>query len=213
MPDVNPFDFASSDAAPARARKTPGIGRSPWVWVAVGSALLLLALCGGGATIGYLALRSKSPADAGRNDGPQKKPLGEPVAKLKAQQLFYEYGENELAADGRYAGKTLCISGELHAAKKDSQGRYCVGFVTMEFPGMSERAYAKLSPRDKKWFNEGYPPNVVCYIDPDAQGAFAKLPAMSERAIIGRCVGRHADSEVGRGYIVVLEDCILGEAR
>jgi hypothetical protein len=220
MSQANPFDY-DSPSPPEQGRRATGPAVPVWAWLAIGGAFVLLMLCGGAVLVGYWALRLKAPAQA-QLQGPatdrqgtgtdRKVPLGEPIATVNAVDLFQEFAKNELAADERYNGKTIRVSGSLLGAKKDAKGRYAAGFEVFAMTGLSPAAYARLSPKEKQWFREGhYPPNVLCYIDPDAQGQFAKLPAESNATIIGRCVGRRQDSEVPDGYVVVLEDCILSD--
>jgi hypothetical protein len=84
-----------------------------------------------------------------------------------------------------------------------------VGFRVTGDQILSTAAYARLSSQEKQWYNQGYPPNVVCYLAPEALGAFAALKKGSPVRVVARCKGKRKDDSVWSGQKVVLEECVL----
>src|SRR6266566_3092779 len=80
----------------------------------------------------------------------------EPPIRIDVGQLWGAYRTNAIAADERYKGKTLEVTGSIGRITSDA-----VGFVMISFPGLDNAQYNRLTPREKRWFNEGFPPNVV----------------------------------------------------
>ena len=131
-----------------------------------------------------------------------------PTIKMQATQLWDEYLNNAIAADEKYKGKTIEVNGGEFAMSSDS-----VGFVIVSAPGLTNAEYNRLSERQRKWFNKGYPPNIVCKIDPAFRSGFAKVKNRASFTIIGKCVGSHRDEEVWSGMVVVLEGCRPSEGQ
>jgi hypothetical protein len=63
-----------------------------------------------------------------------------------------------------------------------------------------------MSEQERKWFHEGYPPNVVCYIAQGAENPFAVLKEDMEVKLVGKVIGSRK-APAWRGHIVELEDC------
>ena len=66
---------------------------------------------------------------------------------------------------------------------------------------------AKLKPQQRKWEEDGYPPNVLCYPAAD-QAALEALPADRDVTLRGVCKGRREDDGKYMGYVVVVTDCV-----
>jgi hypothetical protein len=63
-----------------------------------------------------------------------------------------------------------------------------------------------MTAQERKWYNEGYPPNVLCYFADAAQAAGAQRPK-GQAKVLGRCAGVTRDPAVWKGYVVTLLDC------
>src|SRR5207249_9191161 len=99
-----------------------------------------------------------------------------PIATGWASQVWSDYGENAVKADSFYKGKYVQLKGEVRCVQTDANGRYYVGFVApVDFGGVSKARYNRMTPQEKKWFNEGFPPNVICYLAIDSQTDFAQV--------------------------------------
>ncbi len=131
-----------------------------------------------------------------------------PVASLTAVQLWNTYGMNELTADGDYKGKYLDISGSVQSVNKGADGRYVVGFAVVAPAALNQRQLAQLSPRERKWFKDGYPPNVVCYFSKENEAAFADVKIGKEVTVTAKVVGRKS-ADVWRDYVVELDNAAL----
>jgi hypothetical protein len=125
------------------------------------------------------------------------------VATLSAAGLWQEFGANPLQADSKYKGKVLKVTGTVRTVEPNERGRYFVGFEV--FPQGS--LPAGQSDQQKKWFNEGYPPMVICYLDPAMRSKFEEVKKGQRIEVLGRCVGRKKDPSGLKDYIVVLKDC------
>jgi hypothetical protein len=132
----------------------------------------------------------------------QRSELGIPETQADAGQLWDAYEENAIAADQKYKGKVIRIKGTVSRITSDT-----IGFGKVEAAGLSPAAYARLTPQEKKWFKEGYPPNIVCKIDPRFREQFAQAKRDKPFALIGRCLGSFPDANVYKGMVVKLEDC------
>jgi hypothetical protein len=74
--------------------------------------------------------------------------------------------------------------------------------------GLTPEQLATQSDKERKWFSEGYPPNVICRIAPDQVEAFADLKPNRQCTVRGVCEGKR-DADVGGGYVVTFSDCKL----
>ncbi len=118
-----------------------------------------------------------------------------PPLEMAAEGLWGEYGNNEVQADMRYAGKNIKIIGRVEVVQKDTAGKYFVGLSVLGTPVGA------------------WPPNVICYVDPKATEGISKIKIDKQTTLIGRCVGRKPPVKSGtwQEYIVVLEACRLAE--
>ncbi len=85
--------------------------------------VFLVALVGLGLT-GYLFSRTISPAPKQKSAQyaePVKSPDG--VYSIGAVRLWREYNENEVAADTRYKGQRLSVTGTIVSIERDYEGR------------------------------------------------------------------------------------------
>ena len=198
--------------------------RLPLVPIAAG--LLGIVLFGSGLALGIAIERNR---DKGQASAPAAAPAGAPaaapaaekappgqamapVATFAAPGLFEEYEKNALAADAKYKDRPVEVAGIVGKVEADAQRRYFVGFVIIEYPGVSQARYNRMTPQEKKWYNEGYPPNVIGYISPQVQADFAQLKKGDSVRIVGRCKGRqHVGPSVWKDFVVILDDCVLAK--
>ena len=107
--------------------------------------------------------------------------------RVTAADLFKAYQENAEAADGKYKGKTLVISGRIDKLRlDDSSGKSFVGFHVVKGK---------------------YPPQIVCYVEPSQKDQFGKVSGNVE--LVGTCQGRFEVMGYYQGFVVMLEKCRL----
>lgn len=185
---------------------------------ALAFSLTLYAVCG----IGLFAFsdRSQHREAVGQPSGPvvtggtppspqasgAPKVLPQPVSRIDAVELWRQYGDNPIGADGRFKDRYIEVSGTVRLVQKDEAGRYSVGLSVVTRIGLDQDALDRLPARELRWQKDGYPPNVICFITPGGEGAFAALREDASVKIIGCCKGNRS-AEVYKGYVVVLEDC------
>lgn len=132
---------------------------------------------------------------------------GEPVAKLSAIDLFNEYGANTLAADKKYKGKLIEVTG-WGVIARDGE-RYTFGFEVIVFPGMTQAQLARLSAREQKWFRDGkYPPNVIAKLNSEGEKGAADYKSGQTVRVTGFVRGTKK-ADVWRDHIVEMDDCDL----
>jgi hypothetical protein len=128
-------------------------------------------------------------------------PPADPEVKVDAVRLFYDYNDNAVAADQKYKGKALRVTGTVREVASDWIG-FVVGEVSME---ISPAQYRALSEKRKRWFNDGVDSSVICQIDPAHKDGFAKAVKGKPFSVVGRCVGVKTDPEAWEGKVVHLE--------
>ncbi len=64
-----------------------------------------------------------------------------------------------------------------------------------------------MTAEEKKWFNEGYPPDVVAQFPASRQDQLAKLKKGETVFVVGRVTGRKNSVGVPKGYVVEMEEC------
>jgi hypothetical protein len=171
--------------------------------------MLLVAAAVGG---GIIALLKKKPVVASvkpartapvtrqaieREDEPKAPPKSaqiEPVATMYATALWEDYGRNALATDAKYKGKYVEFSAQIGAIQKGEDGRYFIGVWVLQY----------LSPRQAQLYPEGIPPNIICYLSPEARDDFLNAKIGSSMRFIAKVVGSKP-ANVWRGYILELE--------
>jgi hypothetical protein len=123
----------------------------------VRTALLALALV-------LLGCGKRSPA-------PPAAPAA-PAATVKAGDLLKEYSANAVAADGKYKGKVIQVSGKFGSAQKAPLMGYAV----------------ELLPEDAGDVNTN---TVQCFIVEEAQDDVAKLQQGQKITVQGTCDGQY----------------------
>jgi hypothetical protein len=108
---------------------------------------------------------------AGCKSKPDQVPApGAPELKVKAGDLIKEYQANALAADGKYKGKTIELTGKFGSVQK--AGLY--GYALL------------MTPEDTSDENAS---SVLCILLPEAQDEAAKLKANDPVTLKGICDG------------------------
>jgi hypothetical protein len=141
---------------------------------------------------------------------PTKPVEPKPVASLNVVTLWEEFLHNGLAADTKYKDKYVEISGGVRVIQNDAKGRYFVGFEIVSPAALTQGQYNRLSPMEKKWFREGYPPNVVCYLSSEAQQSFASIKPGQRIKVVAKVIGSKR-ADVWRDVMVELEDARLSK--
>src|SRR5262249_13511450 len=122
------------------------------------SLATLFALC-----LGLVGCRTRTAPVAG--------PPAAPAATVKAGDLLKEYGTNAVAADAKYKGKLVQVSGKFGAAQKAP----LLGYAVQLLP--EDAADVTLS-------------SVQCFIVESAEADVARLQPEQKIAIQGTCDGQ-----------------------
>ncbi len=147
----------------------------------------------------------------GKVGGPP--PAGKPAAEVDAKAVWWEYGENAAAADAKYKGKTLAITANVRKIEPAGAGYVADLGATVSVAPQSRAAYIRLDAKQKKWFNEGPPANVLAFLATGAEKGFASLkvpmPPQDTITLIGVCRGMEKNVDVFKGYTVSFERCVV----
>lgn len=127
----------------------------------------------------------------------------EPVGKGNAATLWQEFGGNQIAADERYVGKYLAVTGMVKEVKKGAKdGRYYVGFWGCYGSGFGTTGR---ETRD-------HLPGVICYIAEGKAGEFGSVQPDQTVTVVAKVAEkRRAPLAAYQDYIVVLEDATLSK--
>jgi len=113
-------------------------------------------------TLGLVGCKTRTPPPAAPSA---------PSVTVKAGDLLKEYGGNAVAADAKYKGKTIQVSGKFSSAQKAPLLGYAVQLV----------------PEDAGDVNMSY---VQCFIVESAEAEVAKLQAGQMITLQGLCDGQ-----------------------
>ncbi|MBN1634756.1 MAG: hypothetical protein JW917_11375 [Ignavibacteria bacterium] len=94
------------------------------------------------------------------------KPEDDGSIRISADNLYKEYSDNPVAADEKFKGKTLKVTGNISLINQEKDGRILIMY-------------------DTKAIN-GY---IFCYFDETESKKIAKLKPGDYRTIKGRCTG------------------------
>jgi hypothetical protein len=170
--------------------------------------VVLACLLGAGVIVGAAMLAGNEGAKAPQ-PGPaakEKQADDEPPPSVSAYELWAMARDNALAAEEKFRGKPLRVTGTVGRVGDDNG--YYVGLMTVEGAGaLPTEQIARMSAQQKKWFNEGYPPNVLCFLAPSARQTAAPLKKGKVASIVGVYGGTKKDESVYKGYVVILKDC------
>jgi hypothetical protein len=135
-----------------------------------------------------------------------------PAISTTAYELWESFRNNDPEAM-KYKGKYVLVTGVVcrrlqEAGSLRFPNRPYIGLEVAESRPLSEEELAALPPHQQRWFHEGYPPNVVCYINPASQTAFAQVLERQQIKVLGQVLGgREADA--WQNYVLDLVDCRL----
>lgn len=121
-----------------------------------GIVIAMLFLCAG------VASSPSSPATFRNEEGE----VAAEVVRVTAQALYSEYESNEIAADAKYAGQPILVSGTVTEVGKDMFGNMYVSLKTNHIFG-----------------------TVVCYFDDANVASLSKVKQGQYMNILGRCDG------------------------
>jgi hypothetical protein len=113
--------------------------------------------------LGLLGCRTRTAPTAGSSAAP--------VATVKAGDLLKEYGTNAVAADTKYKGKLVKVSGKFGSAQKAPLLGYAVQLLPEDSPDVNVSA-------------------VQCFIVESAESDVAKLQPGQMITIQGTCDGQ-----------------------
>lgn len=86
--------------------------KNKWLWIGVVVVLIVIGRAGNGGSSG-------ASGSAGESAEVRK-----PDVAVTARKLWAEYDENEVAADGKYKGKTIEVTGEILEIRKTLGSAY-----------------------------------------------------------------------------------------
>jgi hypothetical protein len=115
-------------------------------------------------SVGLLGCKTKTP--------PPPPPPAAPPPLVKAGDLLKEYGSNALAADSKYKGKLIQVTGKFGSVQKAPLLGYAV----------------QLMPEDAADVNLSY---VQCFLEESAHADAAKLQAGQMIKLEGTCDGQY----------------------
>src|SRR5207245_7096922 len=97
--------------------------------------------------------------------------MPKPVATLTSEELIGEYQKNEVGADQKYKDKLIQVSGTVAGVKKAPLMGYYVGLGSAQEADMYD---------------------IMCFLDPSAEGDAGQLKIGDKVTIMGMCQGKAA---------------------
>jgi hypothetical protein len=202
-PPPQPIPAKRSGPPPLPQQASPGFKRRRLIAAGAGLAAVCFLGCAG-VLAAVLAL-----------GGPPASPFAEPV-KVSADDLFQQYREDLVAADGKYLGRPLVVEEVKGKVEKDEAGRYFIGTVNrrMLAPPRSGQARIKSTEEYARSVYEAaastrYLPGVILYLRPSSIGKLQGLDPNVPVSLRGTCRGTRRASAGDPAFEVVLEDCTL----
>lgn len=132
-------------------------------------------------TIQYIIIGIGIYRDLTASDTPAETTDSKAVLKVTAQQLYDDYNNNELAADERYKGKTLLVSGVIDSVNNSFGDR---PYLTLESGSMFRGVRARLDPAETDkavQLQKGQTVQIKCIGESLSFGS----PTLSQCKIIG----------------------------
>jgi len=108
--------------------ETRGRGSSEKTWRMIFLGAIILLIVGGGLAGGLILLTGVC-SRAAQSDVPAP-PCQTGMVCVNARDVAKDYKDNEVAADARYLGNTVRISGRIDKIERDNLGRSYVEFKT-----------------------------------------------------------------------------------
>jgi hypothetical protein len=135
-----------------------------------------------------------------------------------ADKLFAAYGKDLAAADGKYLGKVLEVSGVRGKVEKDARGRYFIGTYGQRFVKPPDWGQARVTSAagarqaaQAAALSTVYVPAVTFYLEPGGLARFAGLDGTQAVTIRGTCRGSAPDPSTFPEYGVILEGCVRAD--
>jgi hypothetical protein len=158
-------------------------------------------------------------ADQDKPNGTGKTPTAAAnVVKVAAGKLWEAYQANFAAAEVKYAGQQVEISGVPAEVKKDAEGRYYLvaAEVRLIMPSDTGPMTGSLEDIERRQaelaLNAQYLPGILLYIDKSELPHFAKADPKATVTVRGVCAGARKDKPgrtVVPDYAVVIDGCSL----
>jgi hypothetical protein len=126
-----------------------------------------------------------------------------PAINVRPDSLFDAFDDT---GNGRrkFGGKLVEISGPATVAK-DLEGRLFVGLSVVAPRKLTPEQLEKLPPRERAWEQNGYPPNIRCYVDRKTADLMAGLPDGTIVTVRGVVRDRREDAGVYMDYYVIVD--------
>jgi len=126
--------------------------------------------------------------------------------RFNARALWDDFA-NVVQADLDCKGRVLHVTGIVRIVAKDDRSRSYIGFQVFEPIQVPASRLRSLSAKEKMWFQEGYPPLIICYLDPSERADLLQISKGQTVQVVGRCLGRVKDPSGFKEYMVVLDCC------
>ena len=175
-------DFDDDEDRPVRRRRRPvsrGGTSGTKIVLGVAGGIILVGCLGIGGCIALIGFGVKSAADADEKN--RQEVVNAQATAIDAETLHAEYKANEVAADKKYKGKVLEVTGTVKEIKKDVFNHPCVLMELNQNQFMS---------------------SVDCRFPDTAQAQLGNLRKGDQITVRGRCEGMLISA-------VQLKDCIL----
>ena len=158
----------ATDSAPYSWRGLPLWARNRWVWIG-GVAVIVLILVANSRTPTSTSTTAGDPkARPSNGSGTPREVRPEPSISVSAAELVNDYKANEVAADARYKGKVVEVSGAIDRIGKD----------------LIDTMYVSLSSGRQFEFR-----SVQCYFADSEEGKLSQLSNGQWITLKGRCDG------------------------
>lgn len=142
---------------------------------------------------------------SGKREEPTKdvNPSPESNPVIETGDWWTAYQKNPIAADEMYKGKWVQIQGKVDQITSDS-----LGFGAQSgFSEISPARYNSMTALERKHFNDGYDPNLICEIDPAYRHTFRAAEKGKPFGLIGRVSGIKKGTDSIEGWTMFLKDC------
>jgi hypothetical protein len=133
------------------------------------------------------------------------------IERFNARALWEEFGGNISQADLDYKGKLVQVTGIIRTASSDDKNRPYLGFQVFEPVTVPDSRIQAMKGKEKSWYQEGFPPLVLCYFDSEEKDRLASVLKGQTCQLAGRCLGRVKDPSGFKDYVVVLDSCRIIE--
>jgi hypothetical protein len=136
-----------------------------------------------------------------------------PPIKTTASDLWKEYTKNGAAADSKYAGRRVELSGVRGKVEKNSRGMYVIRALYASSPKTTSGPlfYNSVEQASQSVYQAAARansiPSVVLYLDEKGLADFAGLDGKTPINIVGVCKGAQPDPSTDPEFFVAIESC------